>query len=189
VIEATANHKFRMLTGWRRLDELEVGARIALPRHIPTTARGSLSDAEVGLLGHLIGDGCTLPRHAIQYTTCELEAALAQSDIYWDELTAIEPRVETEVYDLTVDRLHNFVAGDVIAHNSLEQDSDLVVFLYREEMYGPTEESAGIAEAIIGKQRNGPIGAIKLAFLKEFTRFENLWQDAGASFYHDGASE
>jgi replicative DNA helicase len=104
-------------------------------------------------------------------------AALSQSDVYWDEITAIEPQGETAVYDLTVDRLHNFVAGDIIAHNSIEQDSDVVIFVYREEMYGPTEENAGIAEIIIGKQRNGPTGTVRLAFLKEFTRFENLWHE------------
>jgi replicative DNA helicase len=102
---------------------------------------------------------------------------LSQSDIYWDEITSIEPDGSEEVFDLTVDKLHNFVGNDVFVHNSLEQDSDVVAFIYREEQYNRTEENAGIAEIIIAKQRNGPTGTVKLAFLKEFTRFENMWRE------------
>ncbi len=67
--------------------------------------------------------------------------------------------------------------ADLRDSGSIEQDADLVLFVYREEMYEPNDENAGIAEIIIGKQRNGPIGTIRLAFLKEFTRFENLWPE------------
>ncbi len=56
---------------------------------------------------------------------------------------------------------------------SIEQDADLVVFIFREEVYHETEENRGMAELIIGKQRNGPLGRVKMVFLKEFTRFEN----------------
>jgi replicative DNA helicase len=59
----------------------------------------------------------------------------------------------------------------------LEQDADVVVFIYREEEYDPTPDNKGVAELAIGKQRNGPTGTIKLAFIKEYTRFENLeWE-------------
>ncbi|MGH9901387.1 MAG: DnaB-like helicase C-terminal domain-containing protein, partial [Pyrinomonadaceae bacterium] len=424
-VRATANHKFRAFGGWKRLDELEVGERLALPRSVPCSARQSMTDAELALLGHLIGDGCMLPRHAVQYTTRERDLAelvaslaagvfggevsprvvrerqwyqvylsstrhhthnvrsavaewlerlgawglrsyekfvpdkvfeqpqaavglflrhlwatdgciwtsksgrkhhpsvyyassserlakdlqslllrlsinarvrkvpqtakgrdqfhvivsgkpdlekfvesvsavgvyknecladvnrfvsgmagnpnldviprevwrkyvvpamaeagittrqmmagidtqycgstlyahnvsrerarrvassvsskelalLADSDVYWDEIIAIEPCGETEVFDLTVERHHNFVANDLILHNSIEQDADLVAFIYREEQYNRTEENAGIAELIVAKQRNGPTGMVKLAFLKEFTRFENMWRE------------
>ncbi|MCD6407466.1 replicative DNA helicase [bacterium] len=64
--------------------------------------------------------------------------------------------------------------SDLRESGSIEQDADLVLLLYREEVYEPTEENEGIAEIIIAKQRNGPTGTVKLAFLKEFTRFENL---------------
>jgi len=102
---------------------------------------------------------------------------LAQSDVFWDEVIAIEPDGETEVYDLTVEKHHNFLADNFFAHNSIEQDADLVAFIYREEQYSRTEENAGLAELIIAKQRNGPTGTVKLAFLKEFTRFENMWRE------------
>lgn len=68
--------------------------------------------------------------------------------------------------------------SDLRESGAIEQDADLVMFIYREEEYKPTEENRGIAELIIGKQRNGPTGTVKLAFIKEFTRFENLeWRD------------
>jgi replicative DNA helicase len=63
--------------------------------------------------------------------------------------------------------------SDLRESGALEQDADLVMFIYREEEYKPSEENRGIAEIIIGKQRNGPTGTLKLAFIKEFTRFEN----------------
>ena len=56
---------------------------------------------------------------------------------------------------------------------SIEQDADLVVFIFREEVYNETEDNRGMADLIIGKQRNGPLGRVKLVFLREFTRFEN----------------
>lgn len=423
-VRATANHKFRSFQGWRRLDELQVGDRLALPRIIPSSSTATMTEAEAALLGHLIGDGCTLPRHTIQYTTRELElaervaelakeafgnriaprinperkwyqvylsaayklthgkhnpvtdwltelgafgyrsyekfvparvfeqpahiiavflrhlwatdgciqpsysatnypsiyyassserlardvqslllrlginavlrvsdqgnkgrpqfhvlimgredilafadrvgavsearkrrltesvewvqarvastnrdvipreawqviavpamaaagitqrqmqaalenaywgtsiyknnigrertarlaeavrshelATLAVSDVYWDEIIAIESDGEEDVYDLTVEKHHNFIADNIYLHNSIEQDADVVLFIYREEMYNPTEENAGIAEIIIGKQRNGPTDTVRLAFIKQFTRFENLWRE------------
>ncbi|MCG6920597.1 MAG: replicative DNA helicase [Acidobacteriota bacterium] len=64
--------------------------------------------------------------------------------------------------------------SDLRESGALEQDADVVMFIYREEEYKATDENRGIAEIIIGKQRNGPTGSRKLAFIKEFTRFENL---------------
>ena len=66
--------------------------------------------------------------------------------------------------------------SDLRESGAIEQDSDVVLMLFREEYYHPTEENQGIAEVIISKQRNGPTGTVKLAFLKEYTRFENLAQ-------------
>jgi len=104
---------------------------------------------------------------------------LAHSDVYWDRIISIEPDGETDVYDLTVEEHHNFVANDIVSHNSLEQDADVVAFIFREEQYNRTEENEGKAEIIVAKQRNGPTGTIELAFLKQFTRFENMWRDGG----------
>ncbi|MGB6371652.1 MAG: replicative DNA helicase [Atribacterota bacterium] len=64
--------------------------------------------------------------------------------------------------------------SDLRESGAIEQDADLVVFLYREEYYKPKTEKKGIAEVIISKQRNGPTGQIDLAFVKEYAKFENL---------------
>jgi len=72
---------------------------------------------------------------------------------------------------------HRPQLSDLRESGSIEQDADVVAFIYREEVYNETEENRGLAELIIGKQRNGPIGSVKMAFIKEFTRFENLWHE------------
>jgi replicative DNA helicase len=64
--------------------------------------------------------------------------------------------------------------SDLRESGGIEQDADVVLLLFREDYYNPTDENKGIAEIIIGKQRNGPTGTVKLAFIKEYTRFENL---------------
>jgi replicative DNA helicase len=64
--------------------------------------------------------------------------------------------------------------SDLRESGGIEQDADIVMFIFREEEYKATDENRGIAEIIIGKQRNGPTGTVRLAFIKEFTRFENL---------------
>jgi replicative DNA helicase len=102
---------------------------------------------------------------------------LTQSDIYWDKIVSIEPDGETDVYDLTVQGVHNFVADNFFVHNSIEQDADVVMFIYREEVYKPETEKQNIAEIIIGKQRNGPIGSVELIFLKQLTRFEDKYRE------------
>ena len=67
--------------------------------------------------------------------------------------------------------------SDLRESGAIEQDADVVILLMREEYYEPTEENKGQADIIIAKQRNGPVGTVKLVFLKEYTRFENLATD------------
>ena len=65
--------------------------------------------------------------------------------------------------------------SDLRESGSIEQDADVVAFIYREDYYKETDENKGLAELIVSKQRNGPTGTVKLAFLREFTRFENYF--------------
>jgi replicative DNA helicase len=69
---------------------------------------------------------------------------------------------------------HRPQLSDLRESGSIEQDADVVLFIYREEVYRKDEETEGKADLIISKQRNGPIGTVKLAFLKQYTKFENL---------------
>jgi replicative DNA helicase len=102
---------------------------------------------------------------------------VASSDLFWDRIESITPAGEEDVYDLTVPGPASWLADGIVSHNSgaIEQDADTICFLYREEVYEKDkEEVKGVAEVIIGKQRSGPIGTANVAFLHEFTRFENL---------------
>jgi replicative DNA helicase len=383
-LRATANHRFLTIDGWKRLDELSPGDHIATPRTLMGPNRATMNDAELALLGHLIGDGCTLPCHAIQYTSLTLDLAklvadlakqvfgesvmpritekrrwfqvylsatehlthgkrnpvaawldelgvfglrswekripdrvfaqspagigmflrhlwatngcvqivygksprpaifyasssaqlawnvqslllrlginarikqvaqdakgrdqfhvivsgqedvrrfaslvgaagkqrtealatilawaelgmqycgtalyannlsrtraakiseivqsaepglLANSDIYWDQIATITPAGEEPVYDLTVPPHHNFVAGNLIVHNSIEQDADVVMFIYREDYYIEDTDRQNIADVLVAKHRHGSTGTISLYFRKELTQFRDL---------------
>ncbi len=74
---------------------------------------------------------------------------------------------------------HRPQLSDLRESGALEQDADVVMFIFREEMYAQSDEDRrpeleGLSEIIVGKQRNGPVGTVRLAFLKQYTRFENL---------------
>lgn len=69
---------------------------------------------------------------------------------------------------------HRPQLSDLRESGAIEQDADVVVLILREEYYNPSPDNQGVAEVIIAKQRNGPVGSLRLAFIKEFTRFDNL---------------
>lgn len=96
---------------------------------------------------------------------------LATSDIMWDTIVAIEPMGEQPVYDATVSGTHNFIANGIFAHNSLEQDSDVVVLIYRDDLYDTDSSHKGEAELIIAKHRNGPTDKVTVTFQGQYSRF------------------
>ena len=93
----------------------------------------------------------------------------------WTRLLACVPAGVAEVYDLSVPGPESWLADDVVSHNSgaIEQDADLILFIYRDEVYDENSKDKGTAEIIIAKQRNGPIGTARLTFLGQYTKFEN----------------
>jgi len=108
----------------------------------------------------------------------------SDSDLFWDRIVTIEPAGEQEVFDLTVPGPASWLADGVISHNSgaIEQDSDMILLIYREEVYDKNTTKKGIAEIDLAKHRNGEIGTFLLTFQGQFTRFANYVPDS----YADG---
>ncbi len=101
-------------------------------------------------------------------------ASLASSDVFWDEVVEIVPVGQVDVYDATVLGTHNFVADGLVVHNSIEQDADVVMFLYRDEVYNADSQDKDTAEVIVAKHRAGPTGVSRLVFLDYCTLFANM---------------
>jgi replicative DNA helicase len=202
-IRATANHRFLSLGGWRRLDELSAGERIAVPHRLVSTAEHVASNGDLARSrlsrpryceersdeaistpqgrDRFASLAMTTVRRALAVmlaTSFEALRLLAESDLYWDPVVSIVPDGEEEVFDLTVPGPHNFVAGEIVVHNSIEQDADLVAFVYRDELYNPDDPATkGLAELILAKHRNGETGTINLVFLGETTTFKSRAPD------------
>ncbi|MBB5787134.1 replicative DNA helicase [Jiangella mangrovi] len=116
-----------------------------------------------------------LSRVATVLGSAELEM-YATNDLLWDEVVAIEPLGEQDVYDATVMGTHNFIADGVATHNSIEQDADMVILLHREDAYEKESPRAGEADFIVAKHRNGPTATITVAFQGHYSRFVDMAQ-------------
>jgi replicative DNA helicase len=110
----------------------------------------------------------------------------ASNDIYWDRVVGIEPLGPQLVYDATVKGTHNFIADGVVVHNSIEQDSDVVILLHREDAYERESPRAGEADLIVAKHRNGPTATVTVAFQSHYSRFVDM--AAGLSSGYAGPS-
>ncbi|MFC5996082.1 replicative DNA helicase [Pseudonocardia hispaniensis] len=99
---------------------------------------------------------------------------LATNDVFWDEIVDITSLGEQPVYDATVPGTHNFIANGVAAHNSIEQDADMVVLLHRPDAFERDDPRAGEADLILAKHRNGPTNTITVAHQLHYSRFADL---------------
>jgi replicative DNA helicase len=124
--------------------------------------------------------GSTLWKHAPSRTRLARVAAILQdadlemiatNDVFWDEIASITSLGEQCVYDATVPGTSNFVANGISLHNSIEQDSDVVILLHREDAYEPESPRAGEADFIVAKHRNGPTATVTVAFQGHYSRF------------------
>ncbi len=104
------------------------------------------------------------------------------SDLFWDRVVTCEADGEEDVYDLTVPGPASWLADGIVSHNSgaLEQDADMILLIYREEVYDKNTTKKGIAEIDLVKHRNGEIGTFLLTFQGQYTRFANYAPDSYA---------
>ncbi len=100
--------------------------------------------------------------------------ALSTSDVYWDTVVEITSLGQQDVYDGTVSGTHNFVANGVAAHNSLEQDADMVILLNRPDAFERDDPRGGEADFILAKHRNGPTKTVTVAHQLHLSRFANM---------------
>lgn len=151
-IEASANHPFRTATGWTPLEKLTPGDRIVTLRKKREKEAFSLFSSQGG--------------------TSVQEKTSVEKELAWEEILSIEEIGIKPVFDATVEEVHNFVANGMIVHNSLEQDTDLILFLLRRDYYDPYDKP-GMAELIVAKNRHGAIGTVNLVFRKEYAQFKD----------------
>jgi replicative DNA helicase len=114
-----------------------------------------------------------LARIAAVLDAADLEM-IATNDVFWDEVASVESLGMRQVYDATVAGAHNFIANGINVHNSIEQDSDVVILLHREDAYERESPRAGEADLIVAKHRNGPTAVVTVAFQGHYSRFVDM---------------
>ena len=154
---------------WERVENVMKERSLTLPRiqaAIGSRSRGDLN-AKISPTRTRIG------RIAQILDDAELEM-LATNDVLWDTIASIENIGHQAVYDATVLETHNFVANGINIHNSIEQDSDVVILLHREDQYEKESPRAGEADLIVAKHRNGPTATVTVAFQGHYSRFVDM---------------
>ena len=182
-VRATANHRFLTLDGWVPVGELTEGSRLAIPRRIgapQASERWPQRELQAAVGTQYCGNASY--RHAPSRTRLAQVASvlrdpeldrLATSDVFWDRIVSIENAGIEDVYDATVLETHNFIGNGMVLHNSIEQDADVVIFLYRDGEPNAAAEFE-VVKAKVAKHRNGPTGEVPLSFRRTNTRFYTM---------------
>ena len=179
-----------MTSGGTNVDTLPLEAFGAVRAHM--RAQGVTTREMTRMRGTAYGGSSHFrfaPRRAMMSDYANLLAApelaqWAESDLFWDRVVAVTPVGEEDVFDLTVPGPANWLADGIVTHNSgsIEQDADMILLIYREEVYDRQTTKKGLAEIDLVKHRNGEIGTFVLTFQGQFTRFANYVPDS----YADG---
>jgi replicative DNA helicase len=147
-----------------------------IERNITTRAMAQLRRTAYGGTSHF---GFAASRaHLADYAELLDDGLLASwvsCPLFWDRVVAVEPAGEVETFDLTIPHFHNWLADGLVTHNSgaIEQDADMILLIYREEVYNKETPKKGVADIDLAKHRNGETGDIRLTFRGQFARFEN----------------
>jgi replicative DNA helicase len=197
----------RMLTSEARVDSQRLRQGMLLERDLPAIAQAAeklsmakifIDDsASIGVLEMRAKSRRLKAEHGLDMLVIDyvqLMQGRGRFENRQQELTSISRSLKALAKELHVPILilsqlsrapdaradHRPQLSDLRESGALEQDADVVMFIYREDRYkGPEDEDTGEAEIIIAKQRNGPVGTVKLAFISDYTRFENLERGGG----------
>ena len=181
--QSMANKALEMLSAVKGNTNLDT-----VPREVWERVRSVLADRKMPHRESVVAlgtqfCGSTMSKHAPSRARLGAVAAIlddaefemmATNDVFWDEIASVESIGEQPVYDATVVGSHNFVANGISLHNSIEQDSDVVVLLHREDIYERESPRAGEADLIVAKHRNGPTTTVTVAFQGHYSRFVDM---------------
>ncbi len=143
----------------------------------------------VGAPGPRVGPGAAFagalalaPDAGLPHGPAPAPAMRAVSDLFWDRVVKVTPDGEEDVFDLTVPGPACWLADGIVTHNSgaIEQDADMILFIYREEYYDRNSPRKGEADVELAKHRNGETGHFVLTFQGKYTRFTNFMPEAYA---------